>query len=169
MSRWAAQLHLEHSEFPLRLDLKRLTVVADDVEYGPIPMNRMGSGENWVGYHLIAYFALHKWFVERQRPVPRFIFLDQPSQVYFPEDSDWQQNNEGNVGGEDRQKVAEMYKLADEFVRTLDGQLQIIVTDHANIDQQWFQECIVDRWRDGTKLIPSDWEVSTQSGNTNQD
>ena len=41
-------------------------------------MARMGSGENWVGYHLIAHLALHQWFVQRQRPVPSFLFLDQP-------------------------------------------------------------------------------------------
>ncbi|MEI7902266.1 MAG: DUF3732 domain-containing protein, partial [bacterium] len=81
MSSWASDLQLEHAEFPLRLDLRRLTVVADGAD-GPIPMEHMGSGENWVGYHLIAHFALHNWFVERQRPVPRFIFIDQPSQVY---------------------------------------------------------------------------------------
>ena len=53
-----------------------------------IPMDRMGSGENWVGYHLIGHLALHSWFVEHARPVPRFLFLDQPSQVYFPPEKD---------------------------------------------------------------------------------
>lgn len=83
MTQWARVLGLEHSKFPLRLDLKNLTIVADTAD-GPVPMARMGSGENWVGYHLIAHLALHHWFVERARPVPRFLFLDQPSQVYFP-------------------------------------------------------------------------------------
>ena len=55
-----------------------------DTPEGPIPMSRMGSGENWVGYHLIGHLALHKWFALQKRPVPRFLFLDQPSQVYFP-------------------------------------------------------------------------------------
>jgi hypothetical protein len=73
MSEWAQTLALEHSEYPLRLDLKRLTVVADTAD-GPIPMDRMGSGENWVGYHLIAHLALHRWFVTKDRPVTRFLF-----------------------------------------------------------------------------------------------
>lgn len=77
MSEWARELRLEHSEHPLRLDLKRLTVVADG-DKGPISMEHMGSGENWVGYHLIAHLALHKWFVGHGRPVPRFLFIDQP-------------------------------------------------------------------------------------------
>ena len=163
MSAWATCLQLEHAEFPLRLDLRRLTVIADGVD-GPIPMERMGSGENWVGYHLITHFALHNWFVSRHRPVPRFVFIDQPSQVYFPEDEDWQRQENGTVGlGEDRQKVERMYRLAYDVVQELNGQFQIIITDHANINQQWFQESVVERWREGSKLIPTEWDTSHAS------
>ena len=48
---FALQLGLEHGENPLRLDLKRLTVVAD-TDDGPLSLAQMGSGENWVGYHV---------------------------------------------------------------------------------------------------------------------
>ena len=164
MSLWASHLDLEHAEFPLRLDLRRLTVVADGFD-GPIPMERMGSGENWVGYHLIAHLSLHCWFVERHRPVPRFVFIDQPSQVYFPEDEDWQQQENGAVGiGEDREKVRRMYKLAHDFVQKFDGQFQVIVTDHANINEPWFQECVIERWREGDILIPPDWDTASDEG-----
>ncbi|SYZ72200.1 Plasmid-like protein [Candidatus Zixiibacteriota bacterium] len=160
MSQWAEELQLEHAEFPLRLDISKLTVIADGQD-GPIPMNRMGSGENWVGYHLIAHFALHRRFVSKSRPVPRFIFIDQPSQVYFPEDEDWQRRENGTVGiSEDRQKVERMFKLSYDFVNEFDGQFQIIVTDHANINQQWFQDCVVERWREGRKLVPPEWDVT---------
>ncbi len=155
MSKWACELRLEHSDHPLRLDLKRLTVVADGDE-GPIPMERMGSGENWVGYHLIAHFALHKWFVGHNRPIPRFLFIDQPSQVYFPEDRNWEQSAE-DAPGEDREAVSSMYKLALKLVKKLYPSFQIIITDHANINETWFQECIVERWREGKKLIPEEW------------
>src|SRR3546814_2131749 len=57
MSAYAEVLDLEHSGSALRLDLKKLTVVAD-TDDGPIPLNRMGSGENWVGYHVLTYLAL---------------------------------------------------------------------------------------------------------------
>jgi uncharacterized protein YydD (DUF2326 family) len=156
MSEWAHKLRLEHSEHPLRLDLKRLTVVADGND-GPIPMERMGSGENWVGYHLIAHFALHKWFVGHNRPVPRFLFIDQPSQVYFPEDRDWEQADEDTLG-EDREAVSRMYQLALTLVEQLAPSFQIIMTDHANINESWFQDCIVERWREGKKLVPPKWE-----------
>lgn len=158
MSAWASELHLEHNKFPVRLDRSRLTVVADGDD-GPIPMERMGSGENWVIYHLITHFALHRLFVQRSRPVPRFLFIDQPSQVYFPEDDDWQRQEDGtSTRDEDRDRVKEMYQFAHDRVQQLNGQFQVIITDHANIEDQWFQECVVERWREGNKLIPDEWE-----------
>lgn len=152
MTSWAKDLNLEHSEYPIRFDYKKLTMVADS-NLGPIPMNKMGSGANWVGGHLISLFALHKWFVLQERPVPRLIFLDQPSQVYFPEDKDW----EDETKSEDRNAVKSMYMLAQQVVKDLEGKLQIIITDHANISEDWFQNSIVERWREGIKLVPMDW------------
>jgi predicted nucleic acid-binding Zn-ribbon protein len=156
MCEWGRQLELEFSENPLRLDLKRLSVVADTGD-GPIPMNRMGSGANWVGYHLIAHFALHTWFVKRKRPVPRFLFIDQPSQAYFPPDKDVKGSLTEIAKEEDRGKVAEMFKLALKVVQSLEPGLQIIITDHADIAETWFQACVIERWRGGKKLVPESW------------
>lgn len=83
MSEWSERLMIEHSAYPLRIDLSRLNVVADK-DAGPVPLDRMGGGENWVGYHLVAHLALHRWLTEHDRPVPRFLVLDQPTQVYYP-------------------------------------------------------------------------------------
>jgi len=46
-----------------------------------------GSGENLLGYHLITLCALHEYFVKNKRPVPGFLIIDQPSQVYFPKNT----------------------------------------------------------------------------------
>jgi hypothetical protein len=167
MSTWAQNLQLEHSADPLRLDLKHLTVVADTAD-GPIPMDRMGSGENWVGYHLVAHLALHKWFTKKNRPVPRFLFLDQPSQVYFPADKDVDGTMEG-IEEDDRQAVARMYHLAFDLVSELAPDFQIIMTDHADLNQPWFQDSVVERWRRGPKLVPEDWldEATGDSSETN--
>lgn len=155
MSAWAQLLNLEFSDSPLRFDPKRLTVVAD-TDDGPVLMERMGSGANWVGYHLIAHLALHQWFVTKQRPVPRFIFIDQPSQVYFPQDPTVAVVDTESSDN-DRQAVACMYQITKEVVDRLNGELQVILTDHADIDEPWFQSCVVERWRDGTKLVPEEW------------
>jgi phage shock protein A len=156
MGAWAKELKLEHSEYPLRLDLKKLQLVADTID-GPVSMDKMGSGENWVGYHLIAHFALHKWFTNKKRPVPRFLFIDQPSQVYFSPDKglDWQSDG---VEDEDREAVGRMFKLAYSVAKELSPKMQIIITDHADINETWFQESVVDRWRTGKKLVPIEWD-----------
>ena len=71
---YSSGLDLEHVGSQLRLDIRNLTVVADTLD-GPVPLYRMGSGENWVGYHVLAHLALHKWFRQKKRPVPGFLIL----------------------------------------------------------------------------------------------
>jgi hypothetical protein len=155
LTEWSERLELEHRGNPFRLDLRKLQVVAD-ADLGPIPMDRMGSGANWLGCHLIAHLALHSWFVRKDRPVPRFLFLDQPSQVYFPAEQD--------VGGsmavledEDRLAVLRIFELIRDVVEALDGGFQVIVTEHADPTEDWFQAAVVERWRNGAALIPLDW------------
>jgi predicted nucleic acid-binding Zn-ribbon protein len=55
---YAKQIDLEYSDTPLRLDARNLTVVADTLERA-VPMREIGSGENHVGYHIVAHLALH--------------------------------------------------------------------------------------------------------------
>jgi hypothetical protein len=155
MTDWAELLQLEHSGFPLRLDLKKLTIVADTAD-GPIPMGRMGSGENWVGYHLIAHMALHKWFAQRDRPVPRFLFLDQPSQVYFPPERDVD-GSLAPLGEDDRAAVTRMFQFIFGVAGTATPDFQVVITEHADINEDWYQTAVVERWRGGLKLVPEDW------------
>jgi Protein of unknown function (DUF3732) len=35
--------------------------------------------------------------------------------------------------------------------------LQIIMTDHADINQEWFQDRVIERWRGTRKLVPDTW------------
>lgn len=159
MTEWSKKLLLEHSDAPLRLDLKKLTVIADTVD-GPIPMIRMGSGENWVSYHLISHLALHEWFVKRNRPVPGFLFLDQPSQVYFPPERDV----DGTLSSgkeEDRLAVIRMFRLVLDVVGELAPGLQVVITEHADIAEDWYQSAVAQRWRNGVKLVPEDWPRAT--------
>lgn len=155
MTEWARLLELEHSRYPLRLDIKKLTIVADTAD-GPVPMGRMGSGENWVGYHLIGHLALHEWFTQRERPVPRFLFLDQPSQVYFPPEKDVDGSFSG-VGEDDRQAVSRMFRFVFDVVEELAPGFQVVITEHADLSEQWYQDAVVERWRGGPKLVPEDW------------
>lgn len=159
MTTLAQSLPLEHSDHGVRIDPYRLTVVADTLQ-GPAYMDAgaIGSGMSWVGYHLTAYLALQEYFIETNRPVPHFIVLDQPSQAFFPRDRE--------TGGDlaeltdvDRDNTRKLYKMMFDVIAGLDGQLQIIAFDHADFSDEWFQESIIETWRDGTALIPREWYV----------
>jgi len=156
LTEWARSLGLEQSGSPMRLDLKKLTLVADTLD-GAVPMSRIGSGENGVGFHLIAHLALHLWFVQRSRPVPHFIFFDQPSQVYFPADKDVD-GSMGIVPDDDRRRVRQMFRLIFEAVEVVAPRLQVILIEHADLNEDWYRDAIVERWRGGKKLVPEDWK-----------
>lgn len=157
MTEWANTLELEHSRNPVRLDLSKLTVLVDRDDR-PIPLNHMGSGANWVGFHLIAHLALHKHFVQHARPVPAFLFLDQPSQVYYPPDQDAElQGALTGIRDEDQQAVSRMYNLVFDVVESLTPHFQVIITDHADLAEPRFRSVVAERWRAGQALIPQDW------------
>lgn len=156
MSRLASNIDLEFAESPLRLDIKNLTVVADTLD-GPVPMSRMGSGENWVGYHLVAHLALHHWYCTKDRPVPRFLVLDQPSQAHFPVET----RSRSDAVDEDSKAVRRLYDLMDKVIQEVKGKLQIIVTDHADFSDSRFESYVRERWRSGLKLVPADWPKCT--------
>lgn len=153
MTKWAKALQLEHSDNPYRLDLNKVTVVVDKPER-PVPLKQLGSGSNWVGVHLIAYFALQRFFVNANRPVPRFLFLDQPSQVYFPSELDEKQI--------DWNEVNKMYQFIIDRTNELNGKLQVIVVDHADLKEDPFRQFICENWWPIDKnLVPSDWYENT--------
>lgn len=157
MTALSQSLPLEHSEHGVRIDPHRLTVVADTLQ-GPAYMDlgAIGSGMSWVGYHLTAYLALQDYFINLKRPVPRFVIFDQPSQAFFPRDRE--------MGGDltelsdtDRNNTLKLYKMMFDVVTELDSQLQIIAFDHADFSDAWFQDSIIETWRDGSALIPTYW------------
>jgi hypothetical protein len=151
---YAETLDLEHSAEDVRLDLQRLTVVAD-TETGPAPLTRIGSAKNWVGYHLATHLALHRYFTRQDRPVPRFLMLDQPTQAHYPSEKD----NESGLPEEDADRVAvrAMFELVRDVVAELAPDIQVIVCDHADLPEPWFDRAVRQRWRHGVKLIPADW------------
>lgn len=158
------QLDFEYSNSRLRLDLTNLTVIAD-TDSGPVPLARMGSGANWLACHLATHAALHDWFILKDRPVPRFLFLDQPSQAYYPRDRDAAslraalEQDDGSLSflkDDDRSSVRQVFKWLHDLPGVLGGGFQLIVTDHADLPEQWFEDCVAARWRE-EKLIPDDW------------
>ena len=149
MSNWARDLEMEYAGSPYRLDMSKATVVVDRER--PVVLREMGSASNWLGAHLITMFGLHNYYIEKKRPVPRFLFLDQPSQVYFPE---------GSTADEDMdiQAVTKIYDFIRTRVAEAENSLQVIVVDHAKLDDDAFRTETIEDWKGIDKnLIPVDW------------
>lgn len=163
MSKWSQRLNLEHSESPIGFDIKNLTVIAHR-ESGPIRMHQMGSGENWMGYHVITHLALQKWFVQKKRPVPGLLIFDQPTQVYFPSEQTPDRSLD-DLADDDRAAVRRLFEFIFEITAALTPHLQVIVTDHADLNEGWFQAAVKERWRGGIRLIPSSWCEENTSSN----
>ncbi|MFE4615793.1 DUF3732 domain-containing protein [Streptomyces sp. NPDC056747] len=153
MTGWSNQLPIEHSNDPLRLDVKKLQVIVDTPS-GPLAMPKIGSGQSWVAYHLLVHMALHEWFAEHHRPVPGFVFFDQPSQVGFPADSEYRDNR---ASSGDRNSIADTFRFIVDAAGRAAVPYQIIIAEHADFEEEWFQDCVREKWRNGQALIPADW------------
>jgi len=160
IGRYVKELEAEFSEFPFRLDFSQLTVVADRPER-PVPMNKTGGGANHLAYHLGALLALHHFASKNRKPMPSFLFLDQPTQVYFPSEQVYKSVS-GSVEETERdadlEKVRKLFLMLHNFAAKEVPGFQIIVTEHANLRDPWFQDSIVEvPWTKPPALVPDEW------------
>jgi hypothetical protein len=161
MTEYASQLELANQGSPYRLDINKLTVVVDESER-VVPMDRVGGGENYLGMHIITMLALHKHFISANRPVPQTLFIDQPSQVYFPSKEAYRavegDADRTKTNSKDILAVGRLFDLLFSVCEELHPNLQIIITEHANLDTERFQNALVeDPWVSGRALIPGYW------------
>lgn len=133
-------------------------------------LRSMGSGANWLYCHLTLFLALHRYFCSlgERCSIPSILFLDQPSQVYFPSVLDTAKEfspheiaeKEGKARkrpvDDDIKAVENLYsqliKFCDETLKETGIEPQIIVTDHADnlkLDGEVSFESLVQgrRWR----------------------
>jgi Protein of unknown function (DUF3732) len=123
----------------------------------------IGSGANWLAYHIATSIALHEMFLEMpQSPVPSFVVYDQPSQVYFPNRARPHGEAEEDEGrkyrDEDIEAVQKIFRTLADAVLARNGRWQAIVLDHADKDI-WGDMAgiqLVEEWR-GEKLVPLTW------------
>ncbi|MFD7408567.1 DUF3732 domain-containing protein [Streptomyces sp. NPDC059866] len=148
----AVALELEHHGDPIRLDPRALTLIAD-TRRGPVKMPEMGSGHNYLGYHIATMLSLHEWFNEIHSPVPRFLILDQPSQAGFPDET------RGGGFGSARATLLNLYETIHLSIESLAGAFQVIVLEHADLDDEPFRSAVRARWRrsNGEALVPEHW------------
>ena len=162
MSKYSKYLDAEFSDRPLRLDLNRLTVVIDRNER-PIFMTNTGGGSNHLAYHLAALLSIHHFSFIHRRPIPSFLMLDQPTQVYFPSEEHYKASNgsiEDTERDSDLEKVRNLFKMLYSFCTDECKGFQVIVSEHANMRDKWFQESLVEQpWTKPPALIPDDWDM----------
>lgn len=160
VSRYIQTFEAEFSAFPARLDLNQLTIIFDRPDR-PVPMSRTGGGENHLAYHLSALLALHLFASQNNCPIPQFLLIDQPTQVYFPSEKVYQEAD-GTVqkteADADLAAVRRLFELLLNFTQKDVPGFQLIVTEHANLRDQWFQDCLVEQpWTKPPALVPESW------------
>lgn len=131
-------------------------------------LRSVGSGANWLACHISLFTGLIKYFCQQGASclIPPILFLDQPSQVYFPTSTDIAsefdakklkeaEGKEEQVDA-DLKSVTNLYqqlvKFCKETFEETNIMPQIIITDHA--DNLKLEDCDFDkdlvrgrRWR----------------------
>lgn len=98
------------------------------VEY---PIANVGSKSNYMFLHLCYFFGLHELLVKnKNRNIPQFLFIDQPSIPYYAD-----KNDGANIDtlNDDESKLRAAFKLIDRFMKeiTKENHFQIIMIEHA--------------------------------------
>jgi len=125
----------------------------------------IGSGSNWLSYHIAISLGLQMYFLQKleECPVPGFLVYDQPSQVYFPKrlaDADMSAADlDPKLRDTDVEALRKAFRAFGTAVSTGNGQLQVIVLDHAaeNVWSGIGGVHEVEDWREGRKLVPVEW------------
>ena len=160
VSQYIQKFDAEFGPYPARFNLPQLTIIFDRPER-PVPMSRTGGGENHLAYHLSALLALHLFAAKNNRPIPRFLLIDQPTQVYFPSEQVYR-DADGSVqkteADADLNAVRRLFETLLKFTQDDVPGFQLIVTEHANLRDQWFQDALVEiPWTKPPALVPEDW------------
>ncbi|HWG11627.1 MAG TPA: DUF3732 domain-containing protein [Rhodanobacteraceae bacterium] len=160
VSQYIQKFNAEFGPYPARLSLPQLTIIFDRPER-PVPMSRTGGAENHLAYHLSALLALHLFAAQNNRPIPRFLLIDQPTQVYFPSEqvySDADGSVQKTEADADLKAVRRLFELLLKFTQEDVPGFQLIVTEHANLREKWFQEALVEQpWTKPPALVPEEW------------
>jgi hypothetical protein len=176
MTGHAEALALEWRDSRPSIDLTHLAVCFSITEDAKKTfLSELGSGENWMGYHLAAFLSLHEVFSHRAEacPVPSFLIIDQPTQVYFPANIDaYEQRKVLNLDN-DVEKAKNIFRVLGNATANSSNAPQIIVTDHA--DKDTWGECGVHEvanWRGvgaDSHLVPVTWLDNSAAGGDHRD
>jgi hypothetical protein len=129
-------------------------------------LSEMGSGANWVSCHIALFLSMLRYFAEQKErsPMPLLLFLDQPSQVYFPQGTKEILENDDEVKikrHKDIEAVNNMYQTIFKEILDITEQTgitpQVIIVDHVDGEEllvkDTFKQNTVRDWREGRALI----------------
>lgn len=137
---------------------------------------KLGSGANHMCFHLATLLGIHEYFLKlpetgKKNYVPSLLVLDQPSQVYFPEDfKDLEKEMEVNKKqkiSEDIKNTTMIFNVCSKFMEWNDNKTQIIILEHAS-PSTWENIPninLVEEWRGQfdeisyNALIPKNWLI----------
>lgn len=173
ISKYANALGLEQRG-KVKLDRQELTLSFSKVEDGKKEyLWEVGSGENWMGYHIATFLAIHEYVSHPSReylPIFNFLVIDQPSQVYFPSAATGADQLDADRAGltelrrsRDADFVAtkRIFEILSEGLRATGHKCQIIVLEHAD-DTIWGtvpDTVEVANWKArDAGLIPKSWK-----------
>ncbi|MDR4458944.1 MAG: DUF3732 domain-containing protein [Nitrospirales bacterium] len=156
-------LDSERPDDPISLEIEDLTIKVTGSTNREDYLSEIGSGSNWLSYHIAITLALQQYFLAQvHSPVPGFLILDQPSQVYFPKKlviREGEPPDDPQLKDEDIEAVKKIFSTIGHVVDSANGQLQVIVLDHAPRDVWGDIPNVVsfEEWREGKKLVPDEW------------
>jgi hypothetical protein len=162
---------------------KYLGIKIEDIKSGKSSfLNKIGSGSNYMCYHLATMLGLHDYFSKlkienKTNYIPSFLVLDQPSQVYYPDKIEkiksLEERNENNSlsdeESEDILNTKKIFEVCSKFMDNTSNDVQIIILEHAG-ESNWANLeniHLVEKWRGSNKneiysddfnaLIQKDW------------
>ena len=157
-------LDVERPQDIVEIDYKNLTISVTGSNGRKDYLWEIGSGSNWLSYHMAISLAFQMFFSEQKiSPVPQFLVYDQPSQVYFPgkmAQREDEKDEDPELADEDIIAVNKLFSTMSSALRQTDPHIQIIVLEHASENAWEGVEDIylVEEWRgENNKLIPEEW------------
>lgn len=152
-------LDAEHPDDPVQFLDKDLTIKVRSSSGRDDYLWEIGSASNWLAYHVATILAFQNFFQIRGKvAVPNFVVFDQPSQVYFPQQTNTEEEKT-EIKDEDKEAVRKIFTAINSYLKQNNYAVQIIITEHADSDIWGNIEAVhlVERWRGNKKLIPEEW------------